>query len=211
MDRGLVIWDRQHAGKRSRPSDMGAAADVDQDGQVEVWEREAELTPSYIGPGLSQVRELGADAHLIDPLGAGLQADYPPRHAQAAHLAQPRLWAAYLACHLNAGAGNYGLVGYDPDSPGGRLLAQHIADELERSIPVISRCRVEALTGRWARGLPTIQGILRGPQQLSGVLVEPLFIDAPEHQAYMTAGGLVEVGRALARGAVAWGWRGGRA
>ncbi len=201
----LLIWDRQHAGKRSRPSDMGAAADVDGDGRIATWEREAELTPRYIQPGIVEAEVWGLESKLIDPLGAGLQADYPQRHREAVSLAQGRPRAAYLACHLNAGGGDYALVGHVPRSTLGRALAEAIATELELSIPVISRCRVEALEGRWARGLPTIRGALApGLPGLAGVLLEPLFLDAPEHQAYIHEGGLTAVGQAIARGVRRW-------
>lgn len=205
MRAGLTIWDRQHAGKRTRPTDMGAAADIDGDGQIEVWEREAELTPIYAEAGMAELTRLGLASHFIDPKGAGLQADYPARHREAVALAQDRSWTAYLACHLNAGGGNYGLVGYVPGSTRGRALAEAIAAELQASVHVISRCRVEALAGNWARGLPTIGGAMStSAPWLAGVLLEPLFVDAPEHQSYIHQGGLTEVGRAIARGVRRW-------
>lgn len=205
MRAALLIWDRQHAGKRSRPADMGAAADMDGDGRIAVWEREAELTPRYIHAGSVEAEGWGLDSQVIDPLGAGLQADYPQRHRDAVTLAHGREWAAYLACHLNAGGGDYGLIGHVPGSALGRALAEAIATELELAVPVISRCRVEALEGRWVRGLPTIQGAASPKVTgLAGVLLEPLFLDAPEHQAFILQDGLTVVGQAIARGVRRW-------
>lgn len=203
MSAPLVLLDRQHAGKRSRPGDMGAAADLDKDGRIETWEQEAHLTPLYAQACQRRLAAEGVATILHDPAGAGLQADYPERHRWA--VATASRWAGpclYGALHLNAGGGDYALVGHDPRSRGGRRAAEAIAAELE-ALPVISRARVVALEGPWLRGLGTIRGIYAGPSNLSGVLLEPLFLDHPEHQAFMRADGLVQVGEAIARGVLA--------
>lgn len=195
MKRALVIIDRQHAGKRSRPTDMGAQADVDGDGQLETWEREAELTPQYIAAIARAVEAGGHRAVVIDPAGAGLRADYSERHRQAVGMA--RQWSAgpawYLAAHLNAGGNDYGLVGHDPRSSDGRRLAGHLSEALA-ACPVVSRVVTASLEGGWARGLPTVSGIYAGPAHLCGALLEPLFIDSTRHQRYIAAAGLDEVG-----------------
>ena len=196
----LLILDRQHAGKRHHPTDMGAQADIDQDGQVEAWEREADLTPVYGVACADLVRARGVECQIIDPAGAGRRADYSERHAQAREIASHRRGPiAYAAMHLNAGGGSYGLVGYDPRSQSGRQLAEAIGAGLE-SIPVLSGVHVVALERQWSRGIGTIRGIYSGPTNICGVLLEPLFLDCPEHQAYIVDGGLAAVGQAIGRG-----------
>jgi len=196
----LLILDRQHAGKRSRPDDMGAAADIDGDGTIQADEREANLTPVYGEACAALVRRSGASSLVLDPAATGPRMDYSERHTWACGIAAGRGGqVAYAAMHLNAGGGSYGMIGYDQRSRRGRRLADAIGAQL-RTIPVLSRVHVVALAGQWAHGLGTIRGIYRGPPNLCGVLLEPLFIDHPEHQRYIAAGGLVLVGEAIARG-----------
>ncbi len=202
MTHPLLILDRQHAGKGT--GNMGAAYDIDGDGRVETWEREANLTPHYIASCQRSLAAMGLPSWGIDPAGAGLVASYPQRHHNARHVA--RNWTGgpvgYVAAHLNAGGGRHGLVMHDARSHGGRLLAQAIAARLA-TLPVLAGCKVRALHAG-DRGLSCVSGIYAGPRYLSGVVFEPLFLDCPDHAAYIADGGLEQVGHLLALGFVDW-------
>ena len=216
---GLVIFDLQHSGKPRGLDERGAKADVDGDGVVETWEREAELTPFYVAPAS---RALALTGHLVVLETFG---EYPDRHARAAELASrfPGLRVAYVACHINAGGGRSGSAFYDGRSGGGARLARGLADELGEldelhggfAFPSYADPQPGAGAGEnewrgdaskhWTWGAwSTIAGIYDGPANLSGVCVEPWFLDNPSHRPLATGEGAERVGEALARGLSAW-------
>ena len=193
----FAILDRQHYGKGGHHEDWGAQADLDRDGMVEAWEREAQLTPVYIAHALRQLAQHGIGARQFE------RGNYGERHRQAVDLAQ--VWrgtTAYCACHLNAGGGDYALVGYDRRSPAGQALAACIAAQW-RKLPVVSRCVVRPYDSTM-RGWSCIDGIYAGPEWLSGVLLEPLFLDCSAHQDFILQGGLEAVGTLLADAIAEW-------
>ena len=198
-----VIFDRQHYGKPNR-NDMGAGADLDQDGKIEIHEQEASLTPFYI----EGAREwLAAQGHTSVILDSGW---YSSRHEEAVAIARKLTCpVAYIACHLNAGGGSYASSFYDARSSGGKALAEHVTAAMsEASFPGVSKVihRAAESTGTWRHAYNTIKGIYAGPANLSGLCFEPLFMDHTEHQKLLTEKGLQEIGRALARGCLAWSW-----
>ncbi len=201
-DAPLLILDRQHGGKRS--PDPGAWADVDGDGKREVWEQEVELTPRYIGPAQIRLAAAGVPSLAIDPQGAGEVVTYAERHRRT--IARAKEWpapVAYGAAHLNAGRGDYGLIGFSARRPADRALAEAIAAELEARVPVLSRCKVQPWSPA-VRGWACIAGLDAAPPNLAGVLLEPLFVDHPDHAAWIRDGGLTVVGEAIADGFLAW-------
>lgn len=220
MGKGLVVFDRQHAG-RPKPS-LGAGVDLDGDGQVELHEREANLTPFYIAAATAELEAQGYDVALIDPANQGEVADYPERWTQANELASgydgP---VAYLACHLNAGGGDYACALYDQRSGGGKSLAGAVMVAMRQAeLPGVKRAlprscyddRHSKVAGRWVnangdpawlyRAFNTIKGIYSGPANVSGICLEPLFVDT--HQHLLDEDGLAQVGRAVADGLAAW-------
>jgi len=198
---GLII-DIQHAGRKSRPNDLGASADLDGDGTIEVHEHEAKLTPIY---GMFARTKAEAGGVQVLWLEGG---EYDWRHKAAIECAkaQPdRRWL-YVACHLNAGRGDYGLVIADARSKGGQSAARHVADALD-ALPELRRVVVGTTAAEgsdWPRAWSTIDGIFAGPANLSGICFEPCFIDRPEHRPLLTAEGLERIGAALVDGALAW-------
>jgi hypothetical protein len=56
--------------------------------------------------------------------------EYRERHAQAGEEARGARRAAYVACHVNAGGGDYGLVVFDGRSVAGRALAGRLVEAL---------------------------------------------------------------------------------
>jgi hypothetical protein len=70
----------------------------------------------------------------------------------------------------------------------------------------IKRALVRAATAEneWKRGFSTIKGIYSGPENISGICLEPFFIDRPEHQWLTSAQGGRAIADALVAGLVAW-------
>ena len=197
----VIILDRQHYGKPGQ-NDLGAGADLDGDGVVELDEREANLTPIYI----SAAKELAeSEGHTVYVLDAGW---YSARHEQAIQIAKshPDDMCAYIACHLNAGGGAYSLALHDYRSHGGKKLAKAVATEMSAQLTEIDRHLVRAASPEdWTNGYNTIKGIYAGPGNLSGVCFEPLFMDNVEHQKYLDHDGLALLGYILANACIAWG------
>lgn len=198
----LAVFDRQHHGKPNR-NDYGAQADLNNDGQVDSWERESELTPLYIESAKYHMSYAGHET-IVEEEGW-----YSERHIRACTAAQKyNKPTAYVACHLNAGGGDYAALFYDARSQNGKLLASSIAASLgEADLPGINRVVVKsAIPDDWTRNaLYTIKGIYAGPANISGVCFEPLFIDNEEHQKLLTPEGLAWIGMALSRGILRWG------
>lgn len=200
----IALLDRQHYGTGRG---LGAAADLDGDGLIEVHEREAMLTPLYITPAKRVFADNGHDATVIS------EGSYPLRHRVAATTAAinaPRP-VAYIACHLNAGGtagtGDYGVIFYDGRSAAGWALATAIAHRLRAlDLDGVARILVRPTDpdGWTRRAHATISGIYRGPINISGVCFEPLFLDNPAHQAHLTEAGLSRIGEALALGCIDW-------
>jgi hypothetical protein len=197
----VLILDRQHYGKPNQ-NDLGAGADLDGDGKVELDEREANLTPLYIDAA-KQLAE--AEGHTVYVLDSGWYSD---RHEQAIGIAMshPDDMCAYIACHLNAGGGNYSLALHDYRSHGGEKLALAVAAGMSTRISEIERNLVRAASpDDWSNAYNTIKGIYAGPGNLSGVCFEPVFMDNIEHQALLTPEGLRLLGQILAESCIAWG------
>jgi hypothetical protein len=199
-----IILDIQHAGRKSRPTDLGASADLDGDGVIERDEHEARLTPLYAMACQALAARDGVKVLRIDG------GEYSARHRMAVDLAASdpsRRWL-YVACHLNAGGGNYGLVIADQRSTQGRNAAREVAEALE-ALPELTRtiAGVTAAEGSdWPRAWGTISGIGAPgtPRNIAGICFEPCFMDQPSHRPLLTAEGLTRIGEALYRGAVAW-------
>jgi N-acetylmuramoyl-L-alanine amidase len=202
MSRALVIFDRQHAGKRSsRTKDLGAWGDLDGNGKASVDEMEAMLTPAYILAAEGRLRELRPDIDIV-VISDG---DYAERHKRANNYACMYQETVYVACHLNAGGGAYGAVFHDERSRprSGPALAVAIASRLEGACTELVEVhpRAASPSNTWARAYTTIAGLALPV----GICFEPFFLDNPLHQQTLaTTAGLKRVGSALADGIVAW-------
>ena len=132
---------------------------------------------------------------------------YSARNKEANQIARdcPKKRVLYLALHVNAGGGAYAMAMHDAKSGGGKaaagVLAAHMG-ELEN----ISKSKVIACEdlGWTRRAHYCIKGIYRGPANISGVLLEPFFIDSKlgVHDRFRTSEGLAELGAAIGTGAV---------
>ena len=199
----IVIFDRQHYGKPAR-NDMGAGYDLDSDGNIENQEREVNLTPLYYQPAREQLRRLGHDVYVFD------SGWYSQRHHKANALAKanPSRRVAYLACHVNAGLGDYAVCIYDERSRGGKDLANVMSAAIfDHNIDGIGRSLVRGAseTNSWRRGFSTIKGIYAGPKNISGICFEPYFIDREEHGWLGSREGGQAIADALVDGLVRWG------
>lgn len=217
-----AILDIQHKGKPGK-NDLGAAHDIDGDGVVEQWEHEANLTPIYAEHARAALVAAGVDVVILD------RGAYSTRHKKAAELAEE--WTgpvAYVACHLNMGGGDYGLVVHDYRSTGGNLLASRLRSSLLKRLRPELRRVINGQTGpaerpsneahalawdrmpryageqHWPRAWYTIQGIYKGPANLSGVCFEPCFMDSQAELCDPEGEGLQRIGDALARGVLDW-------
>ena len=198
----IVIFDRQHYGKPNQ-NDLGAGVDLDGDGTVETAEREANLTPLYYLPAKAALEALGHTVYVLD------SGWYSDRHERANQIARdnPDEWVAYLACHINAGGGDYAVMINDARSGNGKRLAEALAQSIsDAKLAGISRSLVRGASADndWSRAYTTIKGIYSGPGNISGVCVEPFFIDRPEHQWLASAQGGRAIADALVAGLVAW-------
>jgi len=195
----LIFLDRQHAGKPGRKvGDRGAQADLDGDGKIEVHEREAMLTPSYLLHAETRLLELG---HDVITLSDGW---YSERHARVNRYSDAYSGAkVYIAAHLNAGGGNYGALFYDARSYVGPKLSQHIALKLKAACPEIEGgIKIfPAKSNDWTRHALNTIGNVGSPV---AICFEPCFIDTDSHQVLLTKEGLAKLGKALADGIHAW-------
>lgn len=148
-----------------------------------------------------QAREVLLEAGVeVVTVGDG---PYTTRHARvcADHERRGRPSAAYLQCHVNAGLAAAGKAGkqrgevlHDARSQAGAALARCVADA------VAGRLHTAAARGLASgdRGHVCIAGIWRGAATLTGVVVEPYFIDGPRgldlaHDP-VTVGGVIAAG-----------------
>lgn len=157
-----------------------------------------------------RVAKLGMEPVLV---GEGF---YTQRHKLVDEKAGDKP-GVYLQLHCNAGRGKYALVRPDYRSKGGATLAGLLALELEelagvvghRSDPVYPSGLVAGGAGRdvstsdlvswWTRGWGCISGIWPVPR-VCGVIVEPAFIDQPDHAGLWTPAGQEQIAASLARG-----------
>jgi N-acetylmuramoyl-L-alanine amidase len=198
---GLVFLDRQHAGKLGRRmSDRGAAVDVDDDGQIEVWESEAMLTPKYLLAAETRLIELGHDVICLS------DGWYSDRHDRCnEYVRNYRGPKVYVSAHLNAGSKNqadYGAVFYDWRSTTGQECATYISICLRDACPELTG-GVKVIQSRpdnWTKNAyNTIAGV-----SVTAICFEPFFMDFAGHRPLLSDAGLARVGVALAEGLNDW-------
>jgi len=193
----LIVLDRQHSGKPRKPWDRGAGFDLDGDGQVEVVEQEAILTPVY---GLQAGIRLIEAGHHVIPISDG---SYSERHARARAMEAD----IYVALHINMGGANRGVGFYDRRSGAGKVLAGFVAAQLGAHCPELGSYRRLACYDDRAEPQPwlfnpwaTIRGVYQG--RPVGLCYEPFQLNHPSHRALASPEGLARVGAALAAGII---------
>jgi N-acetylmuramoyl-L-alanine amidase len=197
---GIVILDRQHAGHPSKTSDLGAWGDLDHNGHGSLWEQEAVLSAQYGLATEVRLRELG---HAVIPVSDGRYSD---RHLRANAYAKAATGqrCAYVALHVNAGGGAYGLVLSDARSKSGPALATAVAAKLRAALPELASVKTfgAGSTGDWVHAYNTIAGVYSG--RAVGICFEPCFLDGPHATELLSTTGLQRIGYALADGLHAW-------
>jgi hypothetical protein len=178
-----VILDWQHHGKPGK-DDRGATYE---------GLEETALSHGYIQAACDALEVAGVPTLV---LGYGW---YSARHTYAREAAKAVVGkCVYVACHVNAGGGSYGLVCYDKRSGAGKHLSDAVSSELGK---LVGKSRSEAASASlWGNAYNTIKGIYEGPANLSGICFEPGFIDSADNRHLWYADGLVRVGEALAAG-----------
>lgn len=191
----LVFLDRQHSGKNSRRSSLGAATDLDGDGHKEIHEAEAIWTARYLLACEIKLRELGYD---VIPLSDG---QYWERHKRCNAYQKPGEDAIYIAAHLNAGVGRgigYGSMFYDYRSSKGKEVADSINQKLKEACPELQGKvkSIQASPENWTKNAwYTIKGV-----RAIGICAEPFFMDSRAHKPLLSAKGMIAVGEAIANG-----------
>lgn len=175
----LICLSIDHCGKPNNISDRGAVGheelcEVDYSGRYawicERYLRKAGLDTVVISSGSYESRW-----NFADGLGA----------------------TAYIALHMNAGAGDRGEIFFDyRTSPGnGVALAAAIRDSLDDRVPWFVETKPASQT---ARAYRCIEGL-----RTTGIVYEPAFLDGPRGPLldYCKA-----MGRGLADGIITWTW-----
>ena len=186
----ILHLDLGHAGKPP-PHDRDRGA-VRADGVTE-----ADLAQLYIAAATERATMRGAQVRY--PMTPSY---YGARQIEACRMAQldPDTQHRYVACHLNAGGGRYGLVGYDRRSKLGRALAEELAGALADACHWLGGVRAHGVghdsAMTWERNVfATISRVLAGPANIAAVCFEPGFI---EHDAATTPEALAMYGIVLA-------------
>lgn len=187
----VIFLDRQHAGQNRRRSSMGAARDLDGDGQVSIHETEAYFTALYLLACEVRLKELGYDVISLS------DGTYSARHQRCNSYQSEDEPAVYVAAHLNAGGGSYGAMFWDARSSSGAALASAICDKMRANLPELSSCKsIPAQAEGWTKNaFYCIRGV-----RAVAVCAEPAFIDSPAHKPLFSKSGMRRIGDALADG-----------
>lgn len=174
----LVTLDLGHVGR------TGGRA-----GAVSRGLREDSIVVGYASRAAQRLIEAGITVELA---GAGA---YPARRRAARDVNSD----AYLALHVNAGGGDYGLLLHLPDEASA-ALARHLASAMRSLGP--RRWVVDvAGTPKW----PEATSALLAGTGCASVLVEAGFLDNPAHDGMWGPTGQRAIGDAIATGVLAWG------
>ena len=172
---------------------------MDGDGEID---HEIELTHKYITSAKAKLEDKGHFVHILE------SGWYGDRQTMANQIAKGNqgVHVAYIACHVNAGGGNYGSVFHDIRSVGGKNLAAEVGTALRLQFSSILARVITPGTSvtTWANAHSTIKGIWKGPGNISGVCFEPCFMDNPKHSSMLTDDGLCRIGQALTDGVLNW-------
>jgi len=189
-----VVVDVQHLYKTDRPNDRGAVYTLANG--LKVTEASAAL---LYAQSLCQYLEAQGAAVLTNDPAHGIMVGFYSQRNRAAGA-----WGAtaYIACHVNAGLGQYAAVEYMSTTVGSDL-AGAIAPQLKAAFPTtLSAAKLVALSSG-QRGASCIE---RVPSPCAAVLVEPFFGDTPRHQHLLEAPNLKRVGEAIGLGVMEW-WK----
>lgn len=163
---------------------------------------EADAVVSYAQALGLWLTEAGATVITNDPVRGRMVGPYSRRQREA----RTRGCELYLACHLNAGGGNYSRVEMMSGLPA-QTQAQALACGrwIQGSLAYLTELRTQqtAFLRHGDRGAVCIEGC---GLALPALLLEPFFGDTPRHQALLSSERLAVVGQLIGHGVAAW-WR----
>lgn len=192
----IAVFDIQHSGQPGRPNDHGGQFDLDGNGVIEHAERESALAGLYVEAATLVLRSRDVEVRILD---AG---EYSQRHLKACEIARERhdQHVLYIPTHVNAGGGHYALTEYDYRSFNGLKLAGAIARAFD-ALPGIDGHKSWPMN-ETTRGWRCLRGVGEPgtPSNVYATLVEPYFIDQPDHAQLASLQGSKIVGEALAAG-----------
>lgn len=158
-----------------------------------VWE--AAAATMYAAAAAAWLRARSALVYTNDPTQGVLVGPYSRRHAAANALGIH----AYIACHVNAGGGNYAAAEYMTGSPG-QALGTRIGTAITHTFRDIPSAKCVPLV-RGARGAVCVEGVDR---HIPAIVLEPFFGDNPRQQAIFEPQYLAALGVAVGVGIAAW-------
>ncbi len=173
---------------------MGAGADIDGDGEIEIHEMEATWTGKYLLSAELRLRKAGI--HVI-PLCDGT---YSERHKRVNRYMGNFPNAVYIAAHINAGQGSYGSAFYDHRSKQGPILAGKLCKQMKKWLTELRQdARAIACSPKdWTKNAYyTIANT-----KAIAICYEPCFIDTRSHRSLFSDHGMERIGWALADGII---------
>lgn len=184
-----IAVDVQHIHRPTHPLDRGAVFTLPNGTRMD----EATAATVYARGLAMWLTARGADVLITDRTAGRLVGIYPERQREA------MLWGAdaYVACHVNAGNGAYGMVGAI-NGNAGVSLAGFIVASLDGNVPELSRSQVHRLA-YGDRGAVCLRQFTR-----AAVLLEPFFGDHEAHQALLTTPRLIALGETIGAGIARW-------
>lgn len=182
----LVFFDHQHNGQPTNWKTCGAVSPA---GVQEIW-----LTEKYIHYAKWRLKALGIEVCVIS------DGKYQDRHERVNEYSKTDSHCVYIACHINAGAGNYSAAFYDHRSSNGETLAKCINDRLNIRVSQFSNPRdtreIKCNPDDWTKNAYyTIKGV-----NPVAICWEPFFIDNEDHEHLQKEEGLELLGKCLADG-----------
>lgn len=173
-------------------SDRGASDPAVGDEVTLVWE--------YAHEARKLLDQAGASAVIQSYDAYKIQQD----HACVVARAYPKDLCVWVGCHLNAGPGRYGLVLFDQRSTRGRDYGTAISSRLRLAIPKEVAPDIKTVGtvqgDPWLNAHSILGGVYSGPDNLCGIVYEPLFLSDKGHQKMLNLDGLRIIGRSLAEG-----------
>lgn len=190
----VVVLDVQHLYQPAKPKDRGALFTL-LDGS-HVYETQA--STAYAGHAGAWLASRGARVITNDPAHGILVGPYWTRNRAAAAAGAH----AYLACHVNAGGGDYFLAEYMLGT-NGAALGTAIGSTVRTAFPVIHGAKLNPLQ-RGQRGAVCIEAV---DAKVAAIVLEPFFGDRALHEDIFDPEALARLGAAVGEGVAAW-WMG---
>ncbi len=186
-----VAVDVQHLYQEDKPKDRGAEFSLLDGSHV----YEAGLATIYAASIGHALAGRGAQVLANDPAHGIMVGHYWTRNRAA------NAWDAnlYLACHVNAGGGQYGLAEYMVGTSGSAVGAA-IASQVQADFPLLTGFRMGPII-RGQRGAVCIEAVDRWRAAL---LLEPFFGDSTRLEPMLATPELVRLGVSIADGIAAW-------